>query len=208
MNSRIVVFDFDRTLINHDTTLGFFLFLRPKHRCFIFLHYLCLSLLKRLGVMDVRRVKLSLLNVWCRKFTKNELEDLSVAYSRQLCMNKLFDKLCEYVDDGSRVFVISASLQAYIKPLFIGMNVVVLGSEVTKKDLLNWRFDCHCWGKEKVRVLNAVGVDCIDEFYTDSLDDFPLMEISKQWNLVKKSIVVNKGMGNRIFDKGKLDKCL
>jgi hypothetical protein len=88
------------------------------------------------------------------------------------------------------------------------MNVVVLGSEVTKKDLLNWRFDCHCWGKEKVRVLNAVGVDCIDEFYTDSLDDFPLMEISKQWNLVKKSIVVNKGMGNRIFDKGKLDKCL
>lgn len=208
MNSRIVVFDFDRTLINHDTTLDFFLFLRPKHRCFIFLHYLCLSLLKRLGVMDVRRVKLSLLNVWCRKFTEHELEDLMIAYSQQLCMNTLYDKLLEYVVGGSRVFVISASLKACIVPLFRDMNVIVLGSEVSKKDLLNWQFDSHCWGMEKLRRLNAVGVDCIDEFYTDSLDDFPLMEISRQWNLVRKSIVVQKGRGNRIFDTHKIDECL
>ena len=51
----------------------------------------------------------------------------------------------------------------------------------------------NCWGEEKVRRYRAVyGDELIEEFYSDSLSDLPMMALSARGYLVKNGAVVRR----------------
>jgi len=83
-------------------------------------------------------------------------------------------------------FIVSASFEDYIKPIFPDF-VRVIGSKLTRNSENMVTIERNCFGFEKVLSLRSFGINQIDELYTDSYDDLPLVRISK------KVIIVSKG---------------
>ena len=197
-----VVFDFDKTLINPDTTLGFFLFERFwLVQWLIFLHYAILAVGRRLGLCTTAQVKLRLLNIWCGGETENSLEIRGKKYAKTLKMNGLLQVLhSAVISEQCKVWVVSASLDIWVKPLFNAMEVNVLASKIFKDGLGKWQFGLHCYGAEKASQLNALGIRQLSKVYTDGMGDSALVAMSEEWYGVHHGEVVEVGKGLITFE--------
>ena len=152
-----VVFDFDKTLINPDTTLGFFLFEQFWTRKFcLCIHYCLLAALRRMGLITVGQVKLHLLNYWYSQESVSALSEKGIRYAKTLKLNELEYILREELSrKGSKVWIATASLDIWVEPLFASMGVAVLASSVHKNAGGRWVFVTHCYGDAKVEALKA-----------------------------------------------------
>lgn len=197
-----VVFDFDRTLINPDTTLGFFLFEQFwARKFFIFMHYSLLAMLRRMGIITVAQVKLHLLNYWYGQESSPALAEKGVLYAKTLKLNGLERVLCEELSrKDSKVWIVTASLDIWVEPLFGSMDVVVLASSVHKNARGHWVFVTHCYGDAKADALKAKGVMALDRVYTDGLSDAPLVNMGVEWHGVRHGRVVKVGRGLITFE--------
>jgi phosphoserine phosphatase len=63
-------------------------------------------------------------------------------------------------------------------------HVNVIGSKLSEFNGEIKSLECNCYGESKLEILRSYGVNNIDVFYTDSLSDLPLAEISKSIVLV------------------------
>jgi hypothetical protein len=177
---KTVVFDFDKTLTMHDTLLSFFCFNEKKTLLFFFkfcIYILCMVLtkfniihnisLKKIGIyLFLRHINLSHLNDKLQEFSESDY----VQYSK-LYKGLIFDTNTNY-------YVVSASFEEYIKPMFPGF-VQIIGSKLTQDRKNRTVLEYNCFGKDKPIALLRHGINHIDEFYTDSYDDLPLAKISK-----------------------------
>lgn len=197
-----VVFDFDKTLINPDTTLGFFLFEQfLARKFFIFIHYGLLAVLRRMGMITVEQVKLHLLNYWYGQESGPALAEKGVRYATTLKLNGLERLLCEeLLRKDSKVWVATASLDIWVGPLFGSLDVAVLSSSVYKNARGRWIFLTHCYGDAKAEALKAKGVMALDRVYTDGLSDAPLVNMSAEWHGVRHGRVVKVGRGLITFE--------
>ena len=197
-----VVFDFDKTLINPDTTLGFFLFEQFwARKFFIFMHYGLLAALQRMGLITVAQVKLHLLNYWYGQESVPALAEKGVRYSKTLKLNGLECVLCEELSrKDSKVWIATASLDIWVEPLFGSMGVAVLASSVHKNARGRWIFVTHCYGDAKVEALKAKGVMALDRVYTDGPSDTPLVNMGAEWVGVRHGRVVKVGRGLITFE--------
>lgn len=175
------VYDFDKTIYKDDSTVDFYFFSLKRHPSIALLlpSLLYAALLWSLGKINKTAFK----ERFYKFLTKiddidSELELFWDLHERKI---KDFYKKTQKADD----VIISASPEFLLKPICARLGIQYLfASRVDKK---TGRYDgVNCWGEEKVnRFYSAFGKDAvIDEFYSDSLSDTPLSDISKKSYIV------------------------
>lgn len=180
-------YDFDKTIYNGDSTADFYLFCLKKHKSIILLAP-------------------SLLCAFCRfyvfkKGTKTEFKEKMYRFLTKCNAEKdvaeFWDKNCGKIKEfyikqkNSDDVIISASPEFLLAPICRKLGIKhLIASKVDSKSGKYSGVNCH--GKEKVRRFYEEFKDGeVDEFYSDSLSDTPLAEISK------KAFLVN---GNKITE--------
>jgi phosphoserine phosphatase len=167
----------------------------------IFLHYGILAVGRRLGLFTKAQVKLRLLNIWCGRETEISLEIRGKKYAKTLKMNGMLQVLDRAVlSKQCKVWVVSASLDIWVQPLFNSLEVNVLASKIFKDGLGKWQFGLHCYGDEKASQLLALGIKQLSKVYTDGMGDSPMVAMSEEWHGVHRGQVVEVGKGLITFE--------
>ncbi len=176
------VYDFDKTIYDGDSTADFYFFSLKRHKKILFLlPSLACAFFKfyvfRQGTKT--QFKETMYRFLCYCDIDKDVEDF---WKKNQYKIKNF-----YIDHklGDDV-IISASPEFLLAPVCRRLKIkYLIASNVDKKSGKYSGINCH--GKEKVRrFYEKFGNGVIDEFYSDSLSDTPLAEISK------KAFIVNK----------------
>lgn len=182
---KVNVYDFDGTIYNGDSSIDFLIFSMKKKkklikylpRIFIFL------ILKLFGIVSTKKFKEEYF-----KFIKdiNNLEDFVNDFwkIKMVKTNKLVLKTFKMFQKN---IVISASPEFLLKPFVKKFNNVELIA--TKFDKNGKILGENCKGQEKVKRLGKYKKINIENFYTDSIDDMPLISLAKNSFYVKKGKV-------------------
>lgn len=180
------VYDFDGTIYDGDSAIDFYFFCLKRHPLII----------RKLPRQFLGFFKYKLKKVTKEKFKedfysyfkclKNIDEEVKVFWNRK---NKKIKKW--YLEQKTKNdLIISASPEFFLKPICHKLNINLLASRVNKK---NGKYESlNCYGEEKVlRFKNSYRDKIINNFYTDSKSDFPLVKISKKAFLVEKNKIID-----------------
>lgn len=190
----VVVFDFDKTLSRYDTVLPFFVFCASRNgfRSVLLPVYFLLKVFSKVGLITVKKEKELGLQLLCprryvdfqeyaRKYAlKVKSEGLNHVYSNEFIRHK---------NAGDRVVIASASFVEYLQHIF--PDELVIGSECSVgydgriSGLLS-----HPYKEAKAQALRQAGVEVVDVFYTDSVTDMPVVEMSHTVKWVKNGVVI------------------
>lgn len=159
---RIEAFDFDGTLTNRDTLLEFIRYTNGNIS-FIFgiLLFSPFLILMKMHLYPNWKVKQSIFSYFYK--------GLSIADFNRYCNDFASDKkyiirkegmdaVQKAIREGSKVLIVSASIDNWVEPFFEGLNVCVLGTKIEVNDnLITGRFlTKNCYGIEKVNRINEV----------------------------------------------------
>ena len=166
MKKKIYCFDFDGTLTTSDTLLEFIKYAKGRGRfLMVFLMYSPLLVLMKLHLYPNWKAKQQIFahlfagmriekfDALCREFAEE---------SQHLLRPKGITLLHEALVAGAQVFIVSASIDNWVRPFFDIRNlkgVQVLGTQIEVEDgKLTGRFKSNnCYGKEKVhRIAEAL----------------------------------------------------
>lgn len=182
--SKIIVFDFDKTLTKQDTLFGFFRHATKKSLLYwpkLVLYSICMVLTK-LKLISNTQLKDIGIRFFLRNLNQSELQEKCKSYSKHIRFNSLFMQM-KWRKENQYV-VISASFEDYVRPIFPNF-VRVFGSTIAYKNQKASKTLFNCYKEEKLKVLKENNIAKIDVLYTDSFSDFALAKIAKQ------SIIVN-----------------
>lgn len=172
------VYDFDKTIYPKDSSMEFYFFNLKKHPDILLLWPM---------------QALALILYKTKRITKTEMKTLFYRYFQWIpnidqnvldfwAKNK--HKMNAYYinqKDKSDV-IISASPEFLLKPICDELGVTLIASIVDKK---TGRSEENCYGEEKPKRFRALyPTQSIEAFYSDSLSDDPMAQISKKSYLV------------------------
>ena len=180
-------YDFDKTIYDGDSTADFYMFCMKKHKSIILLAPSLLCAFCRFYVFR-RDTKTEFKETMYRFLTKcNAEKDVAEFWEKNCGKIKDFYIKQKKSDD----VIISASPEFLLAPICRKLGIKhLIASKVDSKSGKYSGINCH--GKEKVRrFYEEFKNGEIDEFYSDSLSDTPMAEISK------KAFLVN---GNKITE--------
>lgn len=183
---KTVVFDFDKTLTDKDTLLGFFRHCASKNAAYPFKRasLLFLAAASGMGLVSNESMKNAGIRLFLSRFNKKELEEKGREYAEGIKLNYVYyERFIKTHGRDNRV-IASASFSLYLEPLFPG--VPLAASEI---DFIDGHADhvaFNCIGVNKRLRLMEMGIDRIDVLYTDSLNDKSLIEMSKTIVKVRK----------------------
>jgi phosphatidylglycerophosphatase C len=186
---KIIVFDFDKTLTKKDTLFGFFLFAANKNLCcYLKIIYYCfLMLLAKIDLIKNERLKSKGIRLFLSPLSKEQLKFKFENYHNTIVFNSLYSNL-DFAEDAN-YFVLSASFQDYIRPIFPDF-INVIGSTIKYKDDVAQGLLFNCYKEGKVRLLKAQDIQEIDTLYTDSFSDFELAKMAKQIIIVNANRLI------------------
>ena len=175
------VYDFDKTIYHGDSTAHFYLYcLKTQPATWKWLPYQAVCAIPfALKIMEKTAFK----QRFYKFFTSVKDIDKTVEEFWQIHRKNIkpFYAQTQKEDD----VIISASPYFLLEPIIkeLGINSLM----ASNVDRFTGRYDgINCHGKEKVRRFYEVYPDgVIDEFYSDSLSDSPLADISKKAYMVK-----------------------
>lgn len=166
MKKKLYCFDFDGTLTTSDTLLEFIKYAKGRGRfLMVFLMYSPLLVLMKLHLYPNWKAKQQIFahlfagmriekfDALCRSFAEE---------SQHLLRPKGITLMHEALVAGAQVFIVSASIDNWVRPFFDIRNlkgVQVLGTQIEVEDgKLTGRFKSNnCYGKEKVhRIAEAL----------------------------------------------------
>ena len=115
--SKIVVFDFDKTLTYRDTLIGFFLLNRKNISYPIkILIYIIVMFLVKFGLLANTHLKQIGIFLFLKGMNKIQLKSLARQYTKKIKFNKLF---YEYdFKSKNKIYIVSASFSEYLKHIF------------------------------------------------------------------------------------------
>jgi phosphatidylglycerophosphatase C len=178
----IAVFDFDRTLTRHDTIRGFY---RSTSRSWPDWQRRVAPLraawtLGRLRLLPERAIKRIGFARFLSGRTQAELELLGEKYVRTLALHEqVVERLDRHVRDGGRVFVVSASWEVYVRAF--RPEVTTIATSIEYAGGAASKMGNHCAGEAKAEALRArFGIDRVDEAYSDSFTDLPLLRMAER----------------------------
>ena len=188
------VYDFDKTIFYSDSTICFLKWCVIRHPNIIFLYFpklfvsAILYIFKRISVSQAVEQLLSFMN-----FVPNleeEIENFWIKYEKKISPWYLKQKK----DDD---LIISASPEFFLRPIIKKLNVQLIGTQL---DLQTGKIVGRCcYAKQKVKnlILSEFFTNLhIDEFYSDSISDFPLSLCAQ-----KAFLVVNHGKRVKTWPK-------
>lgn len=175
------IYDFDKTIYSGDSSVDFFSFCLKKNPRVIYSAFKTLVSVvqKEFGKCNIEKVKTDFFSFL--KYFDNT-ENLVLEFWKK---NK--NKIATWFINQKKSddFVISASPEFLLSPICKKLNVNLIS---TKIDIKTGKLiGKNCKGKEKVsRLFEKEIQPYIENFYSDSLSDFPLAELSENAWLVKK----------------------
>ncbi len=191
----INVYDFDKTIYDGDSSIDFYLYCMKLNKKIIFripsflFSFFCYKL-KGTSKEKMKENYFSFLN---------DIDDIDGKVKDFWTKNKKKIKGFYLNKDHSNDIIISASPYFLLKDICDDLRVKdLIATDVDKN---NGKFlGKNCYGEEKViRLKNEYNDFKISKFYTDSLSDLPLMELSNITYIVKKNKIVK-------YDKKGCDK--
>lgn len=166
MKKKIYCFDFDGTLTTSDTLLEFIKYAKGRGRfLMVFLMYSPLLVLMKLHLYPNWKAKQQ---IFAHLFAGMRIEKFDALCrgfaeeSQHLLRPKGITLIHEALVAGAQVFIVSASIDNWVRPFFDIRNlkgVQVLGTQIEVEDgKLTGRFKSNnCYGKEKVhRIAEAL----------------------------------------------------
>ena len=166
MKKKIYCFDFDGTLTTSDTLLEFIKYAKGRGRfLMVFLMYSPLLILMKLHLYPNWKAKQQ---IFAHLFAGMRIEKFDALCrgfaeeSQHLLRPKGITLMHEALVAGAQVFIVSASIDNWVRPFFDIRNlkgVQVLGTQIEVEDgKLTGRFKSNnCYGKEKVhRIAEAL----------------------------------------------------
>lgn len=188
---KTVVFDFDKTLTNYDTILPFFIFCckgRPLLLLFLPL-FIFIKILTKFNIISVQKEKEIGLLLFCPKRIA-DFKNLCVDYSKTIKLNSIYYNYYQdtVTNQSTKVIIASASFQYYLEPLFSGSLVIGTTLKINKKNKIIG-ICCHPFNMEKLRELKKYGITKIETFYTDSINDLPVVKHAEKTVWIKKGII-------------------
>lgn len=190
--SKVVVYDFDGTLSYGDSMEELFNSemkgIKSLYRCY----YYFLKVLSKLKLSTVKREKEKMIKLLFHSDEKAFCE-ACVEQAKNYKFSPIMENLKNDLFLGNRVIVLSASSEYFLKTVFSGKDVEILGTTFNCED---GRIKCikqHPFYHEKVETLVGCGVTVVDETYYDSKWDECLKTMCCVWHKVKNGIVVESG---------------
>jgi phosphoserine phosphatase len=183
----MVVFDFDKTLINKDTLFGFYKIVHGDGLIFKIKHLILLifAIFYKLKIIDNNKLKKIGIRLFLKGKTKEEIDIAAVNYAKTLKLNRLYDTIFLKTPKEKRI-IISASPAVYLKKVFPGEKV--LGTLLNYEQNRLKGLKKNCYGKNKVEFLKEIAPDLIiEKVYSDSMSDKPLFEKSEEYYIVKNA---------------------
>lgn len=182
---KIIVYDFDKTLTYKDTLLDFFKFIAKKNIYYPFklLIYFIFMVLCKFRIVSNSRLKEIGVSLFLKGLTKEKFIEDSKKYAKVIKLNATYKK--SSFDKKNEYYIVSASFEDYIKPLF-PEYVNIIASKIEYRDNLVKSLKINCYGYKKVEILKNIGIDKIDLLFTDSFSDYPLATISNKIVVVSK----------------------
>lgn len=165
MKKKIYCFDFDGTLTTSDTLLKFIKYAKGRGRfLMVFLMYSPLLVLMKLHLYPNWKAKQQ---IFAHLFAGMRIEKFDALCrgfaeeSQHLLRPKGITLMHEALVAGAQVFIVSASIDNWVRPFFDIRNlkgVQVLGTQIEVEDgKLTGRFKSNnCYGKEKVHRIAEV----------------------------------------------------
>lgn len=181
------VFDFDKTLYIHDSTVMFYLYCLKKYpRLFKYLPKESIEFIKfKLKIIPKKAFKEGFF-----KFV-DLIDDIDKEVDEFWKINKSKIRTELIQKNGNKKVVISASPEFILKGICkeIGIDTLI----ATNIDKNTGKFTGNnCYGEEKVvRFYEKFGNIEPEAFYSDSLSDQPMADISKKSYLIKKNEVLD-----------------
>lgn len=186
---KIIVFDFDKTLTKKDTLLGFFLFAANKTFSFYFkaIYYCFLMGLTKLTFIKNEKLKSKGIQLFLSPLSRKKLKFKFENYHKTITYNSLYSNL-DFSEDA-KYFVLSASFQDYIRPIFPKF-VNVMGSTIKYKNNTAQGLLFNCYKEEKAQLLKTLNIEEIDILYTDSFSDFELAKMANEIIIVNNNRLI------------------
>jgi len=181
------VYDFDKTIYRGDSTLDFYKCILKKNPKVIKYIFIQIIFAIRYIIKNIDKTRFKEKFYIFLKCIDNVDEEVLVFWEKN-------EKKIEewYVEKHrSTDVVISASPEFLLKPICDKLGIKFLMASIVNKNTGEYTGK-NCYGKEKVlRYRKEFDNEKIDEFYSDSLSDLPLKEISNKSFLIKNGKITN-----------------
>lgn len=184
----LALFDFDGTITDRDTFSGFLRFAVRRHR--IVLGALPLSpvvALYRLGLMPAHQARPIVCRIGFQGERVNSIRDVGRRYAAEVLPGVARKEALERIEwhqrQGDRVVVVSASLDAYLRPWCDSIGVELICTELEeRRGRLTGRY-CHgdCSGPAKARrILERYDLSAYAVIYAygDTTEDREMLELA------------------------------
>lgn len=189
---KIVVFDFDKTLTNNDTTFPFFLYCCKFNilRYFFVIPFVFIKILSKLNFITVKQEKEIGLKFFC---PSNVLfKNAAVKFAEKIALNSLYyDYLLKYKRaQNVKIIIASAAFEDILKSIF--PNLLIIGTKINSaKGGKIIGIKQHPFGKEKANLLKHK-FNKIDFFYTDSMNDIYTTYLALKTFWVAKGKIISQ----------------
>jgi len=154
---KLALFDFDGTITNQDSMMDFLQYSFGKYRLFQALVTTSPYLLfYKLGLYPNNRAKERLLTKFFRDMPSGIFEELAFDYSVKklpsIVRKNAIEKIQWHQSQGHDVLVVSAAIEAWLKPWCKLMKLQLLSSQMeVKNGLMTGRLsETNCYGQQKV----------------------------------------------------------
>lgn len=184
----LALFDFDGTITNKDSMLGFVQFAIGKRNFFLGLLYLLPILaLYKLKFITNNTAKEKFLAYYFKGYAEDEFKKIAKEYSLfhldNIVKPSALEKINWHKHQGHKVVVVSASIECWLQP-WCGKNKLELLA--TKLNFKNGKFTGYfesknCYGLEKVvRIKEKYDLSAYSSIYAygDSSGDKEMLEIA------------------------------
>jgi phosphoserine phosphatase len=182
---RPVVFDFDKTLTKEDTLVGFYRETSISRTTFnVKLPLLWMAaIFYKIGFISNDTLKKIGVWLYLKGLKKEDIKKFALKYSSKIKLNEIYkNDFLNYPPED--VIIISASFEDYLKPIFSNYKVVGSTLEYDGETLVG--MSTNMYGNRKKEWLSNRNIENVEVFYTDSLSDQPVIEISATVYLVDK----------------------
>lgn len=195
---KLIVYDFDKTIYSKETTVEFTKYILKKEKKYIFKFFIAFikSIFYFKNLKLAKEKYYSFLNGMEMKKINNYINEFwHIEYTN--FFKKILEEIEKNKKTNEKIVIISASPEFILKPIkeILGIDNII-GTKFQIDDIfISNVISNNCKGKYKVDELKKIYEDFeIINFYSDSISDKPLYDLSKNKYYIDKNGNINEGM--------------